>query len=83
MREGDFAKDPLEQFRRWFGEAQVAGLELPEAMTLATAAADGSPSARTVLLKGVDERGFLFFTNYESRKGRELVENPRASLVFH
>jgi pyridoxamine 5'-phosphate oxidase len=83
MREEEFAAEPLEQFRRWFEEAQVAGLELPEAMTLATAAADGSPSARMVLLKGVDERGLLFFTNYESRKGRELVENPRAALVFH
>jgi pyridoxamine 5'-phosphate oxidase len=83
MREEEFAAEPLEQFRRWFEEAQAAGLELPEAMTLATAAADGSPSARMVLLKGVDERGLLFFTNYESRKGRELVENPRAALVFH
>ena len=83
MREEEFAAEPLEQFRRWFEEAQAAGLELPEAMTLATAASDGSPSARMVLLKGVDERGFLFFTNYESRKGRELVENPRAALVFH
>jgi pyridoxamine 5'-phosphate oxidase len=83
MREEEFAAKPLEQFRRWFEEAQAAGLELPEAMTLATAAADGSPSARMVLLKGVDERGLLFFTNYESRKGRELFENPRAALVFH
>ena len=83
MHEEEFVAEPLEQFRRWFEEAQAAGLELPEAMTLATAAADGSPSARMVLLKGVDERGFLFFTNYESRKGRELVENPRAALVFH
>jgi pyridoxamine 5'-phosphate oxidase len=83
MREEEFAAEPLEQFRRWFEEAQAAGLELPEAMTLATAAADGSPSARMVLLKGVDERGLLFFTNYESRKGRELFENPRAALVFH
>jgi pyridoxamine 5'-phosphate oxidase len=83
MREEDFASDPLEQFERWFEDARQAGLELPEAMTLATAAADGTPSARMVLLKGVDERGFLFFTNYESRKGRELGENPRASLVFH
>jgi pyridoxamine 5'-phosphate oxidase len=83
MREEEFASEPLEQFQRWFQEARAAGLELPEAMTLATAAADASPSARMVLLKGVDERGFLFFTNYESRKGRELVENPRAALVFH
>jgi pyridoxamine 5'-phosphate oxidase len=82
MLEGDFAKDPLEQFARWFEDARRS-LELPDAMTLATAAADGTPSARMVLLKGVDQRGFLFFTNYESRKGRELADNPRAALVFH
>jgi pyridoxamine 5'-phosphate oxidase len=75
--------DPLELFREWFAAAQRSGLDLPEAMTLATAGAEGSPSARTVLLKGADERGFVFFTNYESRKGRELTENPRAALVFH
>ena len=75
--------DPLQLFTEWFEAAQAAGLELPEAMTLATAAADGRPSARTVLLKGVDERGFAFFTNYESRKGNELSDNPRAALVFH
>jgi pyridoxamine 5'-phosphate oxidase len=83
MREEEFSPDPLEQFARWFEEARRAGLELPEAMTLATAAPDGTPSARMVLLKGVDERGFAFFTNYESRKGRELADNPRAALVFH
>ena len=82
MLEEDFARDPLEQFEHWFEDARRA-LELPEAMTLATAAADGTPSARMVLLKGVDERGFLFFTNYESRKARELADNPRAALVFH
>ena len=75
--------DPLELFREWFEAARAAGLDLPEAMTLATADANGKPSARTVLLKGADERGFAFFTNYESRKGRELIENPRAGLVFH
>jgi pyridoxamine 5'-phosphate oxidase len=75
--------DPLQLFTKWFEAARAAGLELPEAMTLATAAADGRPSARTVLLKGVDERGFAFFTNYESRKGNELSDNPRAALVFH
>jgi pyridoxamine 5'-phosphate oxidase len=74
--------DPLELFREWFEAARVAGVPLPEAMTLATADAQGRPSARTVLLKGVDERGFVFFTNYESRKGRELAENPHAALVF-
>jgi pyridoxamine 5'-phosphate oxidase len=76
-------RDPLRQFEVWYGEARAAGLELPEAMTLATATKDGRPSARTVLLKGVDERGFLFFTNYESRKARELAENSCAALVFH
>jgi pyridoxamine 5'-phosphate oxidase len=79
----DLHADPLVQFQRWYAEAGAAGLELPEAMTLATAAAEGRPSARTVLLKGVDERGFLFFTNYESRKGRELADNPFGALVFH
>jgi pyridoxamine 5'-phosphate oxidase len=83
MREEEFSPDPLEQFARWFEEARRAGLELPEAMTLATGDGDGTPSARMVLLKGVDERGFVFFTNYESRKGRELADNPRAALVFH
>ena len=76
-------RDPFELFREWFVAAEASGLELPEAMTLATASADGTPSARTVLLKGVDDRGFAFFTNYGSRKGRELAENPRAALVFH
>ena len=75
--------DPLRLFQEWFETARAGGLELPEAMTLATADADGRPSARTVLLKEADERGFAFFTNYESRKGRELTENPRAALVFH
>ena len=76
------ADDPLGLFREWFEAARAAGLDLPEAMTLATADAGGRPSARTVLLKGVDQRGFVFFTNYESRKGRELAENPRAAVVF-
>lgn len=68
------------QLRHWF--ADVAGLEEPNAMVLATAAADGTPSARTVLLKGFDERGLVFFTNRSSRKGRELADNPRASVVL-
>jgi pyridoxamine 5'-phosphate oxidase len=75
--------DPIEVFREWFDAARAGGLELPEAMALATVDAEGRPSARTVLLKSADERGFVFFTNYESRKGRELAENPRAALVFH
>jgi pyridoxamine 5'-phosphate oxidase len=72
-----YSPDPLKQFRRWFDEAGT------EAVALATATADGAPSVRIVLLKGADERGFTFFTNYESRKGRELAENPRAALLFH
>jgi pyridoxamine 5'-phosphate oxidase len=76
-------RDPIEVFREWFDAARAGGLELPEAMALATVDAEGRPSARTVLLKSADERGFVFFTNYESRKGRELAENPRAALVFH
>lgn len=76
-------RDPLELFGEWLAEARAAGLELPEAMTLATATPDGRPSARTVLLKGVDARGFHFYTNYESRKGRELAANPYGALVFH
>ncbi|HET6656429.1 MAG TPA: pyridoxamine 5'-phosphate oxidase [Gaiellaceae bacterium] len=74
--------DPIALFQRWQEEAAAAGVILPEAMTLATANAAGRPSARTVLLKGVDERGFVFFTNYESRKGRQLAENPHAALTF-
>jgi pyridoxamine 5'-phosphate oxidase len=83
VREDEVERNPLAQFRRWYAEAVEAGVQLPEAMTLATATPDGAPSARMVLLKGVDERGFVFYTNYESRKGRELAENPRAALVFH
>ncbi len=75
--------DPVVQFGRWFDEAVRAGLPEPNAMTLATASAEGRPSARMVLLKGFDARGFVFFTNYESRKGAELAANPWAALVFH
>jgi pyridoxamine 5'-phosphate oxidase len=78
----DLAGDPLTAFRDWFEEAVRAELPEPNAMTLATADASGRPSARTVLLKGADERGFLFYTNLTSRKGRELLERPQASLVF-
>jgi pyridoxamine 5'-phosphate oxidase len=74
--------DPLALFREWQREAAAAGVTLPEAMTLATADESGRPSARTVLLKGVDDRGFVFFTNYESRKGRQLAANPHAALTF-
>jgi pyridoxamine 5'-phosphate oxidase len=76
-------RDPIELFREWFDAARAGGVELPEAMALATVDAEGRPSARTVLLKSADERGFVFFTNYESRKGRELAANARAALVFH
>jgi pyridoxamine 5'-phosphate oxidase len=72
----------LEEFRRWHDMARAAGIAEPEAMVLATADAQGRPSARTVLLRGLDERGFVFFTNYESRKGTELAANPHAALVF-
>jgi pyridoxamine 5'-phosphate oxidase len=75
--------NPIELFQEWFEEARAAGVEVPEAMTLATADAEGRPSARMLLLKGADERGFTFFTGYESRKGRELEGNPRAALVFY
>lgn len=82
LAETDVDPDPIAQFRSWLAAAVAAGLREPNAMTLATADADGAPSARTVLLKGVDERGFTFFTNRRSRKGRELAANPRAALVF-
>jgi pyridoxamine 5'-phosphate oxidase len=83
LEDADVAPNPIDQFRAWMQEAVDAGLTFPNAMTLATATAEGLPSARILLLKGIDERGFVFFTNYESRKGRELAENPRAALVFH
>jgi pyridoxamine 5'-phosphate oxidase len=75
--------DPIVQFRRWYDEAVAANVRQPDAMTLATAAPDGEVSARTVLMRGLDERGFAFFTNLESAKARVLDENPRAALVFH
>src|SRR5438067_9451032 len=74
--------DPIAQFQHWFAEAVAAGEAEPTAMTVATASAGGTPSARMVLMKDVDARGFVFFTNYRSRKGRELAENRRAALVF-
>jgi pyridoxamine 5'-phosphate oxidase len=83
LDEEDVAPNPIDQFRSWMQEAIDAGLTFPNAMTLATATGEGAPSARIVLLKGIDERGFVFFTNYESRKGRELAQNPRAALVFY
>jgi pyridoxamine 5'-phosphate oxidase len=80
----DLLPDPIQQFEVWFKESvSSAGDREPNAMTLATADRDGHPSARVVLLKGFDERGFVFFTNYESRKGQHLAQNPRAALNFH
>jgi pyridoxamine 5'-phosphate oxidase len=82
LRESDADPDPLSLFRHWFDEALAANLPQPEAMTLATATPSGVPSARMVLLRGFDSSGFVFFTNYESRKASELESNPRAALVF-
>jgi pyridoxamine 5'-phosphate oxidase len=81
--ERELDDDPLRQFRSWFDEARAADIRFPETMTLATATPDGRPSARMVLLKGADERGFAFYTNRDSRKGRELSGNPRAALVVY
>jgi pyridoxamine 5'-phosphate oxidase len=83
LDERDVAADPFTQFTRWMHDAVDAQLVEPNAMTLATADSDGQPSARIVLLKGVDARGFVFFTDYRSRKADELERNPRAALVFH
>src|SRR5947207_197013 len=82
LNETDVDADPFRQLEVWFSNAVAANLMQPNAMTLATASKDGKPSARIVLLKGYDERGFVFYTNYESRKGQELAENPWAALVF-
>lgn len=82
LDEAEAAPEPLVQFRQWFAQARAAEVDEPNAMTLATVAADGAPRARVVLLKAVDEAGFVFFTNYESDKGRELDRCPRAALVF-
>ncbi|HEX3928655.1 MAG TPA: pyridoxamine 5'-phosphate oxidase [Gemmatimonadales bacterium] len=82
LDEAHTASDPLEQFRRWLDDAERSEVREPTAMTLATANAAGEPSARIVLLKGLDQHGFVFFTDYRSRKGRELDANPHAALVF-
>jgi pyridoxamine 5'-phosphate oxidase len=82
LAESDLAPDWLTQFARWLDDAAAAGLPEPNAMIVASVDADGRPNARTVLLKDVDERGFVFYTNYSSVKGRELAANPYASLVF-
>lgn len=83
LEEATVARDPLVQFAAWYDAAVAAGVSEPEAMTLSTATPDGRPSARIVLLRGFDARGFCFFTNYTSRKGRELGANPFAALTFH
>ncbi len=83
LREADVNADPLAQFETWFGEECDAGHDMPEAAAVATADGDGAPSARMVLVKQFDSRGFVFFTNYDSRKGRDLSENPQAALLFY
>ncbi len=83
LREEDVDPDPLRQFAAWYQDAARAGLREPGAMALATSTVDGVPSVRMVLLKGYDERGFVFYTNYNSRKGQELAANPRAALLFY
>ena len=83
LRRKDLDPNPFKQFAKWYASAEAAHPKLPNSMTLATATRDGRPSARMVLLKGFDEDGFVFFTNYDSQKGRELEENPNAALVFY
>jgi pyridoxamine 5'-phosphate oxidase len=82
LRRADLDPDPLRQFAAWFAQAADA-VDAPEAVVLATATAAGAPSARMVLLKGFDQRGFVFYTNYFSRKGQEIAQNPRAAMLFH
>ena len=83
LREQDVDRDPVAQFARWFEHAASSGVRAPEAAAVATATTDGVPSVRMVLVKQADESGFVFYSNYESRKGRELAANPRAALLFH
>jgi pyridoxamine 5'-phosphate oxidase len=83
LLEASVDPDPLRQYERWFRDAQAAGVRVPEAAAVATATSDGRPSARMVLVKAFDERGFVFYSGYESRKGRELTANPRAALLVH
>jgi pyridoxamine 5'-phosphate oxidase len=83
LDKGDVAPDPIVQFHEWFEKVIEADLHEPNAMILATATGEGRPSARTVLLKGYDERGFVFYTNYEGRKARELEANPTCALLFY
>jgi pyridoxamine 5'-phosphate oxidase len=83
LSEADVDRDPLEQFRRWYADAEAAGIRAPHAMALATAGGDGAPSVRMVLLKGIEDGAFVFFTGYVSRKAGELEANPSAALLFY
>ena len=83
LDENNITKDPFDQFEKWFTDATEAGIDLPDAMTLATATPDSIPSARMVVLRGFDPNGFCFYTDYDSQKGKELAENPHAALVFY
>jgi pyridoxamine-phosphate oxidase len=82
LEKTDLKADPFEQFNLWFSDALEANIKEPNAMTLATCSKDGKPSARIVLLKGIDEEGFIFYSNYLSRKAKDITENPNAALVF-
>jgi len=83
LTEDNIAKNPFDQFEKWFTDVTEARIDLPDAMTLATATPDGIPSARMVVLRGFDTKGFCFYTDYDSQKGKELAENPHAALVFY
>src|SRR5262245_30157722 len=83
LKESDLWADPFQQFANWYQLVEASQIRLPEAMTLATSTPDGRPSARMVLLRGVDERGFCFYTNFASRKGEELAANPHAAIALH
>ncbi len=83
LTEDNIAQNPFDQFEKWFDDATAAEIDLPDAMTLATATLDGIPSARMVVLRGFDSNGFYFYTDYDSQKGKELAENPHATLVFY
>ncbi len=83
LSENEVAGDPVTQFTRWFEQATQANVPEPNAMSLATATSDGRPSSRIVLIKGVDDRGFCWFTDYDSKKGSDIAANPQAALLFH
>jgi pyridoxamine 5'-phosphate oxidase len=83
LREEDVDADPVRQFQRWYDDAESRGVLAADAMVVASATPEGRPSARVVLLRGFDERGFAFYTNFESRKGREVEANPHAAVLFH